>query len=88
MEPFNPNNEKWENYHERMELVFQANEVKAADYGPTMLAPIGAESYGVLKDLVSPDKPKDKEDIVLARPPSRWQKGLNLAFEISKRMSP
>ena len=60
MEPFNPNNEKWENYHERMEFTFQANDVKAADFATTMLALLGAETYGILKDLVTPDKPKDK----------------------------
>ena len=58
LDSYDPNKEVWENYHERMELWFEANDIKAAQYVPTLLTMNGSETYGILKDLLAPDPKK------------------------------
>ncbi len=52
---FEPDSESVSNYVERVEV----NEIAAAKQVSTFLTAIGKKTYGVLKDLVSPAKPKD-----------------------------
>ena len=47
-------------YIERVELYFAANYVKADYKVATFLAFIVADAYGVLRNLLSPARPKDK----------------------------
>ena len=47
-------------YIERVELYFAANYVKADYKVATFLAFIGADAYGVLRNLLAPERPKDK----------------------------
>ena len=47
-------------YIERMELYFAANYVKADYKVATFIAFIVSDAYGVLRNLLSPERPKDK----------------------------
>ena len=47
-------------YIERVELYFAANYVKADYKVATFLAFIGADAYGVPRNLLVPERPKDK----------------------------
>ena len=47
-------------YIQRVELYFAANYVKADYKVATFLAFIVADAYGVLRNLLSPERPKDK----------------------------
>ena len=47
-------------YIQRVELYFAANYVKADYKVATFLAFIVANAYGVLRNLLSPERPKDK----------------------------
>ena len=47
-------------YIERVELHFEANYVEADYEVATFLALIGADAYGVLRNLLAPELPKDK----------------------------
>ncbi|KAJ8042845.1 Synaptic vesicle 2-related protein [Holothuria leucospilota] len=61
VESYDPEVEKWESYEERLTMFFEANNVtedkkKVAIF----LSSMGAKGYGLLKNLVSPDKPSAK----------------------------
>jgi len=75
IEPFNGKKDEWEQYIERIEQFFLANEL--GEIVPTdnnaaavtkrqekrkaiLLSLIGPETYSLLRNLVSPDKPADK----------------------------
>ena len=47
-------------YIERIELYFAANYVEKDNEVVTLLAVIGADAYGVLRNLLAPQRPKDK----------------------------
>ena len=47
-------------YNERVELYFVANYVEADYEVATLLALIGAVTNGVLRNLLAPERPKDK----------------------------
>ena len=47
-------------YIERVELYFAANYVKTDYKVATFIAFIGADAYGVSRNLLSPKRPKDK----------------------------
>lgn len=57
---FHPDNEQWTAYVERMELFFEAHDVDDAKQVATLLSSVGASTYGLLRNLVQPEKPKDK----------------------------
>ena len=67
LDSYDPEKEKWENYQERVELWFTANDVKPANHASTLLSLIGADVYGILKDLVAPDRPVEKSYTELVR---------------------
>ncbi|XP_061729033.1 uncharacterized protein LOC133533960 [Cydia pomonella] len=47
----------WTMYIERLEMYFQANDIKADVQLPTLIAVMGAEAYELLRNLTSPKKP-------------------------------
>ncbi|XP_076840966.1 uncharacterized protein LOC143485419 [Brachyhypopomus gauderio] len=57
---FNPENEQWTAYVERMELFFEAHDVEDEKRVATLLSSVGASAYGLLRNLIQPLKPKDK----------------------------
>ena len=57
---FNPDNEQWTAYIERMELFFEAHDIEEEKQVATLLSSVGASTYGLLQNLVQPLKPKDK----------------------------
>lgn len=57
MDEFNPENELWSAY---VEQFFEANEIAAGKHVATLLSVVGATTYGLLRNLVQPDKPRDK----------------------------
>ena len=60
LEEFHSDSELVAAYIERVQLYFTANEVKDEKQVPVFLSSVGATTYTLLRDLVSPEKPKDK----------------------------
>ena len=56
---FDESVETWEVYTERVDLYFLANGVQDNLKVPSLLAVIGAKTYGLLKNIVSPQKPAE-----------------------------
>ncbi|CAB4010092.1 Retrovirus-related Pol poly from transposon [Paramuricea clavata] len=52
--------ESWERYVERVQHFFAANDVDDNHQVPTLLSLIGSKTYSLLKDLLLPEKPADK----------------------------
>lgn len=52
--------EDWENWSERLELYFLANEVDNSKKVAILLTSIGMDGYSLLKDLSTPEKPSSK----------------------------
>ena len=48
-------------YVERAELYFAANKIEERRKVPVFLSVLGSKTYSVLRDLLAPAKPKDKE---------------------------
>ncbi|XP_078253747.1 ER membrane protein complex subunit 2 isoform X1 [Rhinoraja longicauda] len=63
---FAPKTESWSAYVERLEQFFEANDIAVEKQVATLLSVMGASTYGLLRNLVQPLKPKDKsyDDIV------------------------
>ena len=58
---FEPSNETWLSYAERLEQYFIANDVDAADKKrATLLSVCGATTYQLIRNLVAPAKPTGK----------------------------
>ena len=58
VEPFNSEEENWEEYVERMEEYFVANDITdKAKKRSTLLCNIGSKAYGIVRSLLSPVKP-------------------------------
>ena len=57
--PFDEGEEEFDSYIDRMKLFFDANDIKNTDpkYVPAFLSLIGAKTYRLLKDLISPKEP-------------------------------
>lgn len=67
LDEYKPENESWSAYIERsIELFKIANDVDDTKQVATLLSAVGASTYGLLRNLVQPAKPKDKtfEEIV------------------------
>ncbi len=54
------------NYVERVEMYFAANDLAEAKQVVTFLSAMGKKTYAVLRDLVSPESPRDKTILELA----------------------
>ena len=67
IDEFNAECEDWMQYTERLTQYFIANKITDNDQRRViLLSVIGSKTYGLLRSLVTPDKPADKsyEDIV------------------------
>ena len=64
VEQFDPEQEEWPLYVERLELFFKANDIigdeKATKRRATFLSVVGPSPYKLLRSLLSPAKPSDK----------------------------
>ncbi|CAB0008867.1 unnamed protein product, partial [Nesidiocoris tenuis] len=60
MDPYNPADEPFSNYLDRLEAFFDVNRTRVKDQVSALLVLIGPEVYKVLKNLVAPEKPKSK----------------------------
>ena len=60
LKQFEPEVEKISSYLERVELYFTANDIAEGRRVTVFLSVIGAKTYSLLCDLVSPASPKDK----------------------------
>ena len=60
IDEFKPENEQWSAYIERLEQFFEANDIAEEKHVATLLSVMGATTYGLLRNLVQPSKPKDK----------------------------
>ena len=60
LKQFKPEVEKISLYLERVDLYFTANEIAEGRRVTVFLSIIGAKTYSLLCDLVSPASPKDK----------------------------
>ena len=58
---FNQGKEEFAAYLERVELFFVANDIPADKKVPIFLHCIGITTYGLLRSLVAPANPKDKD---------------------------
>ena len=71
IEEFDPTQEEWPQYAERLEQFFEANDLtgdgKAAKRRATFLTVIGPGPYKLLRSLLSPEKPSDKTYEQLAK---------------------
>lgn len=57
---FDSSTEDWETYIERVELYCSANDVKDEKKVAVLLSIIGAKTYGLLRSLLTPEKPNTK----------------------------
>ena len=67
MDVFNPENETITAYLERFDLFIQANGVAEGKKVPVFLSVLGSKTYTLLRNLLSPALPKDKDFAKLAR---------------------
>ena len=62
---FDPKNDSITAYVERITLYFQANEIADGKQVAVFLSAIGAKTYALLRNLVTPSLPKDKSFVQL-----------------------
>lgn len=55
IEHFDKSHGDWTSYLERVKLFFAANEIPAERQVPSLLSLVGAEMYGLIKNLVAPE---------------------------------
>lgn len=61
IEEFDINSHNWDEYVERLEHYFVANEVEEENQQRAILLTVcGSKTYGLIRNIVSPDKPSDK----------------------------
>ena len=60
---FEADQETMSAYLERVEIFFQANNIAEEKQASIFLSLIGAKTYGLLRDLVAPAKPKEKKHL-------------------------
>ncbi|KAL0198805.1 hypothetical protein M9458_007345, partial [Cirrhinus mrigala] len=58
MEAFDESVEPWTTYIERFEHFVEANSIDKKV--PVLLSVIGGKTYGLLRSLIAPDKPREK----------------------------
>uniref|UniRef100_A0AAV2LW61 Retrotransposon gag domain-containing protein n=1 Tax=Knipowitschia caucasica TaxID=637954 RepID=A0AAV2LW61_KNICA len=58
---FDAKNQSWEEYCKIMEQFFEANEIDDGDkQRAILLSVVGASTYSLMRNLLSPEKPKEK----------------------------
>ena len=61
IEKFNLYHENWDEYEERLTHYFIANKIDDAGIQRSiLLSVVGAKTYSLIRNLVSPEKPSDK----------------------------
>ena len=60
VEPFQLGVEDWDQYTERLEQYYIANEIAAEKNVAVLLTMVGAKTYSLLRDLIAPTKPATK----------------------------
>ena len=60
MQELNPDNKSIAAYFEQFKLFVQVNGIDKRKQAPTLLLILGMKHYSLIRDLVSPGKPKDK----------------------------
>ena len=80
IDEFDHEKEHWTAYQERMELFFQANAVANGRKLAVFLKLIGPKTYGLLRNLVAPEKPAGKTLQVLERELSAYYAPKSLAI--------
>ena len=60
IDPFDDSLETWTSYVERLEQYFEVNSISNDKKVPALLTLLGGKTYGLLRNLTAPDKPKDK----------------------------
>ena len=60
IDPYDPDLEIWDNYAERLDNYFDINEISNDKRVAALLSLIGPNTYKLLKNLIAPEKPKDK----------------------------
>ncbi|XP_061564077.1 uncharacterized protein K02A2.6-like [Cololabis saira] len=59
--PFNSQTQSWEEYCEVLGYFFEANDIDDADkMKAILLSSVGSQTYSLMRNLVSPEKPGDK----------------------------
>lgn len=59
--PFDSKQQAWEEYCEIVEHFFTANDIEEADKKKSiLLSVVGAQTYSLMRNLLSPAKPGDK----------------------------
>ena len=58
IQPFEPDNEKFSSYLERVELFLLANSIAEDKKVPVLLSVVGSKVYSLLRDLLSPKLPQ------------------------------
>ena len=68
MQEFDPETETISSYIERLEMFFTANDIAEAKQVSVLLTVVGKTTFSLLRNLLSPDLPKDKayKDLVAA----------------------
>jgi hypothetical protein len=61
LEQYDPEKQDFKDYSERLEQFLIVNQVEAEMKVPMLITLIGPETYNVLRNLVSPDKPSTKK---------------------------
>ena len=59
IDPFDRSEEDWHTYVERLDQYFEANNIKDKKV-PAFISLIGPKTYGLLKNLLAPEKPSTK----------------------------
>ena len=57
LEEYQPGEERFSAYMERVHIFFAANDVAAAKQVPVLLSVIGSQTYAILRDLLAPASP-------------------------------
>ena len=58
--PFRQETDSLKAYVERAKIYFEANDIPQAKQATVFLSELGEKTYGILRNLMSPDLPKDK----------------------------
>ena len=61
IDPFDQKRDNFENYTERLDQYFIANDVPEPKQKAVFLSVIGGETYDLLKNIIAPDKPDSKD---------------------------
>ena len=64
---FIPEKETISAYLERVDMFFLANDINKDKKVPVLLSVLGATTYALLRNLVTPDAPKDKDFATLSK---------------------